>query len=80
MPLKQLGRLLKSWRKSHNLTVAEVAKLIDRDDKFIYAIEAGKKSISMYTLRKLLQISNPTKDELYQMYLKFIDGHSSQKH
>lgn len=80
MPLKQLGKLLKSWRKSHNLTVAEVAKLIDRDDKFIYAIEAGKKSISMYTLRKLLQISNPTKDELYKMYLEFIDGHSTQKH
>ncbi|WP_217587477.1 helix-turn-helix domain-containing protein [Lentibacillus saliphilus] len=53
---KQLGELLRRYRKQKLMTIEEVANKINIDDKHLGRIERGQYNISAYSLFKLIHV------------------------
>lgn len=57
--------LLIERRKAKNLTVADMAKLLDRSRSFYYKIEAGVRNPTIATAKQIADILESTVDELF---------------
>lgn len=63
---KQFGERVKKLRKEKNLTQAQLAEKIDRDERTIVAIETGTRNPTLNTIHKIAQALNISLSELLQ--------------
>lgn len=71
---KYLGQALKDLRSQHQLTIAEVAKLVGISSGMLSKIENGLTSTSMETLEQLANAYGVTLSSLFQSYNKPIES------
>jgi putative transcriptional regulator len=57
--------LLIEKRKAKDLTVADMAKLLDKSSSFYYKIEAGIRNPNITTAKQIADIVGGTVDELF---------------
>lgn len=55
---------LKEMREQKGISQSELARLINRKPNFISEVESGKKSISIETLLKVIDVLDVSADEL----------------
>jgi transcriptional regulator with XRE-family HTH domain len=71
---KYLGQTIKELRGQHNLTIAEVSKLVGISRGMLSKIENGLTSTSMETLEQLANALGVTLSRLFQGYNKPIES------
>jgi transcriptional regulator with XRE-family HTH domain len=71
---KYLGQTIKELRSQHNLTIAEVSKLVGISRGMLSKIENGLTSTSMETLEQLANALGVTLSRLFQGYNKPIES------
>lgn len=59
---KEIGRRIRNFRLSDNLTQAQLAESLDISTNFVSEIETGKKNISLDVLCRLCQYYNLSAD------------------
>lgn len=64
MDLARVGTRIKNCRQAMNLTQEQLAELIDVSPHYIYEIERGSKTMSLYTLYDLSTSLNVSTDYL----------------
>lgn len=69
MNIKNLfGRKIKEYRKKRNLTQAQLAELVNVDDKHISCIESGKNFPSADLIERLATSLNIEPKDLFEFY------------
>ncbi len=71
---KYIGQTIKELRNDHNLTIAEVSKLVGISRGMLSKIENGLTSTSMDTLEQLANALGVTLSSLFQGYNKPIEA------
>lgn len=73
MDFKQIGIRIKRCRYDKGLSQEKLAELIDVSPHYIYEIERGSKTMSLYTLDRLVTSLNVSADFL-------LYGHKNKEH
>lgn len=71
-PYNQMGKQLKFLRKQNNLTISQVAELLDLSDKIISNYENGYNYITIETIIKIYKTNafgNRDLNELLQIFI-----------
>ena len=61
---ENLGKTMKKYRLAYNLSVEELAKLLDVSSAFIGLIESGKRNLNLKNLVRLTEIFDVNINEL----------------